>query len=176
MRPSSLHASDTLTRALAKRATSSRVTVNRRPCSRFTSSLPLATAFTAVANLLSGRKSDKCAELSACQICSPLFVPLLSLHAARESPVRDSSLSPSRFVAFSLHEARGQSSLSVEYAVVQYFLFLIAAYISHAWESSRQGESLILLGRSLREERNTGLASLTERASVLPGMLDHTSR
>lgn len=42
--------------------------------------------------------------------------------------------------------------------------FLIAAYISHAWESSRQGESLILLGRSLlREERNTGLASLAER-------------
>jgi len=31
-RPSSLHASDTLTRALAKRATSSRVTVNRRSC------------------------------------------------------------------------------------------------------------------------------------------------
>lgn len=133
MRPSSLHALDTLTRALAKRATSPRVTVNRRPCprhplsrvprSRFTSSLPLATAFTAAANLLSGRKSDKCAELSACQICSPLFVPLLSLHAARESPVRDSSLSPSRFVAFSHHEARGQNSLSVEYAVVQYFLF-----------------------------------------------------
>lgn len=137
-----------------------------------------ATVAAATATLLSGRKSDKCAELSACQICSPLFPPLLSFHAARESSVRER---PSRFVASRpplLPAPRGQNSLSVEFAVVQYFLFFFffAVYISHAWESSRRGESLIKRSRSLlREKRSTSLASLA-KCVLSSSRLDRTWR
>jgi len=84
-----------------------RVTVNRRP-PPFLPNVPFsrATPFTrARARFLSvGRKSDKCAELSACQICSTLHAASLF---SRRAPVRQPELTPARtrrlvVVSFSL--------------------------------------------------------------------------
>lgn len=122
--PSSLHASDTLTRALAKRATSPRVTVNRRSARQ--PPPPLSTNLARAIHPRAcppppsaGRKSDKCAELSACQICSTLR-GRLSFSTPRARLPLSLRLAPSRATKFAAKPHRR----SVRYDVVgRYFFF-----------------------------------------------------
>jgi len=75
-----------------------RVTVNRRPPPflpdvPFSRATPSTRARARARFLSAGRKSDKCAELSACQICSTLHAASLF---SRRAPVRQPELTPAR--------------------------------------------------------------------------------
>lgn len=93
--------------------------------------------FVLLSSLLSGRKSDKCADLSACQICSALHAASLFSRSTLVLRPPPPAVPPA--------DSRGQNSLSAELVVGG--CFFIAGYIFARPESRRQAAALIHLPR-----------------------------